>query len=230
MRIIEDDSIDEEFDTDDADSKAFAARGRERQCALRRETLPIERLVRFVLSPEGVVVPDIRCKLPGRGLWLTAQREAIAQAAKRNVFSRGFRTQASAPADLPELVAKLLRKDAANALSLANKAGLVITGYEKIKDAIGKGRVAWLLHARDAAASGRERLDRLMAATTADKDTGEQGSPVLPVLFDAEELSLALGRVNVIHIGLKQGEAAQRFQLALSKAVAFGPIPQDDAR
>lgn len=184
-----------------------------------------------MLSPHAIVTPDIRRKLPGRGLWLRASRVTLDEAMRRNIFAKGFRAPAKTPADLADVVDRLLRKDAIDALSLANKAGLVITGYEKIRDAIAKGRVEWLLHARDAAASGCERLDRAAGHRAAEDDTTKPGSvepglSVLPQLFTAAELSLALGRENVVHVGLKRGEAARRFRLALLKAVAFG----EDAR
>lgn len=180
------------------------------------------------------MTPDTRRKLPGRGLWLRARRAVVTEAMRRNIFAKGFRSPARAPADLADLVDSLLRRDAIDALSLANKAGLVLTGYEKIREAIAKGRVEWLLHALDAAASGCERLDRLAAYRTADGGTRNPGSEEpglssLPRMFTAAELSLALGRENVVHVGLKRGEAARRFRLALLKAVAYGENAQGEA-
>ena len=195
-----------------------------RQCALTNEHLTTDELIRFVLSPDQVVTPDLRRKLPGRGLWLTADETSIAQAVKKKLFARGFRQQAVVPDNLVDMIKKLLRKDALLALSLANKAGLVISGYEKIKSALGKGDVEQLLHAAEASSGGSDKLDRLFSATHA-KQAGSDDpnlvSGVLPRLFTGAELSLALGRSNVIHIGLKQGDMARRFHFALQKAAAF---------
>lgn len=199
-----------------------------------------------MLAPDATVTPDIRCRLPGRGLWLGADRDTIREAVRRNLFARGFRAPARAPEALAELVDNLLRKEALDALSLANKAGFVITGYEKIRDALTKRRLGWVMHARDAAEDGCQRLDRLAVASLGKTavDAGlpasdehgadehytnarETGGPVLPRFFTACELGLALGRQNVIHIGLKQEEAARRFRRALLKAVAFSERPQE---
>jgi len=190
-----------------------------RQCALSRKHLPTRCLVRFVLSPDNVPVPDLRCKLPGRGMWLSARRSIVREAAKKNVFARSFRKPVKISDDLPALVEKLMRKDALSALSLANKAGLVITGYEKIRAAIGRDRIGWLFHARDASPDGVKRLDRLMKKAMAgqgarqgggqdgtETPASDQTSPdgILPPLFACEELSLALGRENVIHVAIRK--------------------------
>jgi predicted RNA-binding protein YlxR (DUF448 family) len=181
--------------------------------------MPETELLRFVLSPTGEVTPDIKRKLPGRGVWIEARRAVIEQAMQRKHFARAFRQAASVPEDLAVLVEKLLHKEALSRLSLANKAGLVLTGYEKIRDAINKGLIGWLLHASDASENGSLKLDRRLTPDLA--QTTASFSGVLPSLFTAEELSLALGRGNVVHIGLKRGEAARRFQDALIKAAHY---------
>jgi predicted RNA-binding protein YlxR (DUF448 family) len=195
-----------------------------RQCALTRQQRPVDELIRFVLSPEQIVTPDLRCKLPGRGLWLGADKSIIAEAIKKKVFARGFRQKALVTDDLADMVEKLTRIEALHTLSLANKAGLVITGYEKIKRALAKGEVKWLLHAFEASRNGSDKLDRYFTpppTEPAQTDDQKQVSGVLTALFASNELNLALGRANVIHVGLKQGEMARRFTFALQKAVAF---------
>ncbi len=214
-----------------------------RQCALTREKCPTDELVRFVLSPEHVVTPDLRCKLPGRGLWLRANRATVDQAVKKKLFARGFKKKALASDDLVDMIEKLTRSAALDCLSLANKAGLVITGYEKIKRALAKGDVKWLLHAMEASRNGSDKLDRYFAPSRqeqedeedlVDADIVEPDDPndlkitngILSALFTGDELSLALGRSNVIHIGLKRGEMAKRFTFALKKCVAFNTHEQ----
>ena len=206
-----------------------------RQCALTKSHLPKTQMIRFVLSPDLLVTPDLRCKLPGRGLWLKADRSTIELAVKKNVFARGFRKKIVVKDDLADKIEEMSRKNALQLLSLANKAGLVITGYEKIRKALAKGHVKWLLHAKEAARNGSDRLDRYFAPAldkagqehqkgSKDQDGGEnvdQIAPPLPDLFTGEELSLALGRANVIHIGLKHGELARHFVVALQRTLAF---------
>ena len=186
--------------------------------------MPTSELIRFVLSPEQVVTPDLRCKLPGRGLWLSADRETITEAVKKKLFARGFRQKALANSDLPDIIHKLSRIEALHTLSLANKAGHVITGYEKIKRALAKGDVKWLLHAKEASHNGSDKLDRYFAPPDEEEVDASDQQPigaVLAPLFTGDELSLALGRPNVIHIGLKQGVMARRFTFSLQRTVAF---------
>ena len=215
-----------------------------RQCALTRKQLPTRELIRFALSPEHVVTPDLRCKLPGRGVWLCADRATIEEAVKKKLFARGFKQKALASPDLADIIHKLSRNDALLTLSLANKAGLVITGYEKIKRALAKGDVKWLLHAIEASRNGSDKLDRYFGPPREERededdlvsrDTRETGDPIdhnkipgiLSALFTGDELSLALGRSNVIHIGLKPGAMAKRFTFALKKCGAFNTRQQD---
>ncbi len=191
-----------------------------------------------------MVTPDLRCKLPGRGLWLKADRATIAEAIKKNSFARGFREKALVSDDLVDMIEKLTRIDALHTLSLANKAGHVITGYEKIKRALAKGDVKWLLHAMEASRNGSDKLDRYFDPPKEERDdeddlisrnTPETGDPIdhknitgiLSALFTGDELSLALGRSNVIHIGLKRGEMAKRFTFAHQKCGAFNTRQQD---
>ena len=200
--------------------------------------------MRFALSPQKTVTPDLRCKLPGRGLWLKADRATIVEAIKKNSFARGFREKALVSDDLVDMIEKLTRIDALHTLSLANKAGHVITGYEKIKRALAKGNVKWLLHAMEASRNGSDKLDRYFGPSREErededdlvsKDTRETGDPIdhknvpgiLSALFTGDELSLALGRSNVIHIGLKPGAMAKRFTFALQKCGAFNTRQQD---
>src|SRR5690606_38506391 len=104
-----------------------------RTCVVTREQRPPEDLIRFVPGPDGQIVPDVGRRLPGRGVWVTAERGAVAEAVKRKAFSKGLKRQVTAAADLPDLVERLLMKRATDALSLANKAGLVTTGFTRVE-------------------------------------------------------------------------------------------------
>ena len=179
-----------------------------RRCALTRTRRPKEELIRFVLGPDGVVVPDIKEKLPGRGVWLTAAHDRVADASKRNVFKRTLKAEAKVPEGLAETIDRLLADAALSALALANKAGEAVFGTAKIEEAIAKGRVLALIHAREAAEDGCRKLDG--------KFRGMMGENPVPAVsaFSADELGLASGRANVIHAALIQGGAALRFLAA----------------
>ena len=181
-----------------------------RRCAVTRALRPKDELIRFVLGPDGAVVPDLKEKLPGRGVWLTAAHDTVAEALKRNAFARAFKQEAKALQGLDAQVDKLFTEAATSALSLANKAGEVVFGNAKVKEAIPKGRVIALVHAREAAEDGCRKLDA--------KLRGKKGGTSLPVrVFTVDELGLASGRTNVIHAALIQGGAALKVLAAASR-------------
>lgn len=186
----------------------------ERQCAVTRIVRPRDELIRFVVDPQGKVVPDLKARLPGRGVWITAARDVLEQAVRKGHFSRAFRRPVIVDADLPDLVGTLLRRAALSALALANKAGAVTAGFAKVEEAIAKGRVAALIHAGEAAADGRRKLDSAL----------RRARPEAPIvcLFTAEELSLALGRTNVIHAAVTGSGAGAGFLGAVARLERFG--------
>jgi hypothetical protein len=187
-------------ETDEAD-------GPIRSCALTRERRPDRELLRFVLDPQGRVTPDIRRKLPGRGVWLTPTRDAVAEAVKRKLFPKAFRGPAETVPDLPAMVGEALAKAALQTLSLANKAGEVVTGFQKLDKQIETGDIAVLLHATDASQDGCGRLDRKLRALS-----HRHRQPVLVLRpFSSAEMSLALGRANVIHAAVKSAPIAEKF-------------------
>ncbi len=132
-----------------------------RMCAVSREVRPIDELIRFVVSPDGAVVADLKRKLPGRGLWVSASRTAVAEAVRRNQFSRGFKRDIRASKTLPADTENLLIRSAIEALAMAAKAGQAVSGYGKVEDALREGLVAALLHASDGAADGIRKLDAI---------------------------------------------------------------------
>jgi predicted RNA-binding protein YlxR (DUF448 family) len=182
-----------------------------RRCALTRATRPKDELLRFVLGPDGTVVPDLKEKLPGRGVWLTAARDSVAEAVKRKVFRRSLKAEAKAPEGLADRIDRLLADAALGALGLTNKAGEVVFGAARVEEAIGKGRVLALIHASEAADDGRRKLDG--------KFRGMGAEMLVPAvrIFTTDELGLASGRTNVIHAALIQGGAALKFLAAASR-------------
>ena len=166
-----------------------------------------EAMLRFALGPDGSVIPDIRRKLPGRGVWTRLSFETVNRAASKQAFSRAFRARAAAPVSLAETVDALLERDALQSLSIANKAGLVVAGAFKVDAAIESGGVAALIQASDGAADGAAKRTQVLTAKL-----GAEAKTVARVdLFTSRQLDLALGRANVIHAALKQGAASSAF-------------------
>lgn len=182
-----------------------------RRCAVTRKSRPKDELLRFVLAPDGTVVPDLKERLPGRGVWLTAAQDCVAEAEKRNAFARSLHENVKVPEGFAGIVDRLLADAALGALALANKAGEAVFGAAKVEEAIAKGKVFALVHAREAAEDGCRKLDG--------KFHGMAGETALQAVkaFSSDELGLASGRTNVIHAALIQGGAAVRFHAAASR-------------
>jgi predicted RNA-binding protein YlxR (DUF448 family)/ribosomal protein L7Ae-like RNA K-turn-binding protein len=215
-------------------------------------------MVRFVIGPDGSVVPDIAAKLPGRGYWVEARREAVEKAVNRHIFARAAakslkeaaKEAASAAAKEKEAVARhsegveakggdvgvaqkltvkvdpgladqlerLLVKSSLGLLGLARRAGQLITGFEKVREALRKEKGIALLHASDASDDGTGKLSRL-------------GFDVREInIFSRDELSLALGRENVVHAALKPGGIKDKLLAEIDRLEGFrqvnGPEPQ----
>ncbi|TCU70333.1 hypothetical protein EDE08_107147 [Bradyrhizobium sp. R2.2-H] len=180
-----------------------------RMCAVSREVRPIDELVRFVVSPQGEVVPDLKRKLPGRGMWITASRKVVAEAVRRHQFSKAFKRDLRIPQTLPTDIEALLVRSVTEALGIAAKAGQVVAGFGKVESALREGTVEVLIHASDGAADGIRKLDML-----ARQNTGNRGAePQIPVVtaLKSVELDLALTRSNVIHAALLAGPASRSF-------------------
>ena len=179
----------------------------ERTCIVTREVRSPEALIRFVAGPDGTVVPDLKHKLPGRGAWVSLSAEAVRQAVRKRLFARALKAEVKAPPGLAETIDEALRQDLRQALSLANKAGAVTSGFAKVEAAIAEGRVSALVHAAEAAEDGRRKL-----AGALRKRFGDAISAV-PVVdeLSGEELDLALGRSNVIHAAVAAGPGGDGF-------------------
>jgi predicted RNA-binding protein YlxR (DUF448 family) len=179
--------------------------GPQRRCIVTREALPKEKLVRFVVDPGGTVVPDIGGDLPGRGLWLRADRDILALAARKNHFAKAARRAVTVPPGLPEQVERLLTRRCLDLLGLARRAGFAVAGFEPVQSWLAAGRVGVLLAASDGAADGRRKLQ-----TTA-RQAGQDLAPV--ALFAGAELGAALGRDGAVaHVAVAPGRIADRLR------------------
>ena len=141
-------------------------------CAVSREQRPVDELIRFVVSPQGEVIPDIKRKLPGRGLWISASRQTVAEAVRRHQFSRGFKRDVRVAESLAADTETLLARAAVEALAIAAKAGQVISGFAKVEAALAdrkdRGAIAALVHASDGASDGIRKLQALARQNAAD--------------------------------------------------------------
>ncbi len=176
----------------------------ERTCIVTKTKAAPCAMIRFVVGPADEVVADLRHKLPGRGLWLTARADVVAEAVRRNAFARAFKAQVKVSATLPEEIEALLVENCLQALSMAKKAGQVIAGSFKVEAAI-KAGVTGLVHASDGSADGSRKLSQALR-----RKFGGQTRPEIN-LFTSPQLSLALGGTNVIHAALTEGAASEAF-------------------
>jgi predicted RNA-binding protein YlxR (DUF448 family) len=167
--------------------------GPNRRCIASGESRPIAQLVRFVVGPDDTIFPDVDQRLPGRGLWLSADRAMIETATSKRLFSKAARQNVHASADLADTVADLLKRRCLNHLGLARRAGLVVAGAEKVRAQLSSGRTAVLLEAADGSLPERIKITAL--------------APTLPVvdLFTGSELGAALGRDAAVHVALLPG-------------------------
>jgi predicted RNA-binding protein YlxR (DUF448 family) len=184
-----------------------------RLCALTRVSKPTAEMIRFVRSPQGDVVPDVRHKLPGRGLWITATRQAVEDSIKRNVFARGFKAEMRPPAGLAAQTDDLLARAALDALAIAGKAGLVLHGYAKVETTIGRGEAIAIIHAADGADDGKRKINAYLRGRSIEIPTIQA--------FTSAQLDLALGRSNVVHAALLAGSATNTFMARALRLTRF---------
>ena len=187
---------------------------RERRDLVSHEVMDESRLIRFVAGPDGQVVPDLGRKLPGRGLWVEASRASVEAAVKKNGFTRAAKTKLTAPADLADVVERLLARRCLDQLGLARREGVLISGFEKTAANLRAGKAAWVLEAADGSADGRGKILALARHHTA-KICGA---------FTADDLSLALGLENAIHAVLLAGGRADRWTIEVERLAGFRPL------
>ena len=192
---------------DDADTDAgprHAAAGTARLCVVTRDVKPTDEMIRFVVGPDGSVVPDLKRKLPGRGVWVTARRDVLAMAVKRGAFARAFRADVKVAPDLPATVERLMERALLDALAIARKARQVVTGHAKTEAAAEQGAAVAVLQASDARPEG---VRQIIAAIRRGSAADAANIVVIPA-FTSAQLDLALARPNVVHAALLAGRAS----------------------
>jgi predicted RNA-binding protein YlxR (DUF448 family)/ribosomal protein L30E len=190
---------------------AQAARGPQRRCLVTRTAGTRDHLIRFVLDPDHRVLPDLEERLPGRGMWLSADRDVVNRAVAGRLFARAARAPAVAEADLAATVERLLADRALGCIGLARRAGQVVVGFDQVRAALRASKAAVLIAAADGAADGRSKLRRL--------------APDLPLItaFARGELGACLGRDDVVHVAVAPGGLAQRLLRDVQRLAGFRP-------
>jgi predicted RNA-binding protein YlxR (DUF448 family) len=200
----------------DAGPKVSAS-GTERFCIVTRQVKPVGEMLRFVVGPDGNVVPDLKRNLPGRGLWITGTRDALEEAVKRKAFARGFKREIKLPVDFIAMTEHLLERAALDALAIVGKAGQAATGFAKVEAAIARHRIVALVHAKDAAADGVRKIE-----AAARRQFGDDGDKIRVVqTFTSAQMDLALGRSNVVHAALLTGAATDTFIARFARLERF---------
>mgnify|MGYP006284100753 CR=1 FL=1 len=198
------DALDKD-DDETADAAAGDIPGTHRRCIASGDVRPVTDLVRYVVGPEQTIVPDVDGRLPGRGLWLSANRDMVETAASKRLFAKAARGNVTVPANLSDTVADLLRRRCLNHLGLARRAGLVAAGAEKVRAKIATGRPGALFEAADGSPQERRKITDL--------------APDVPVVdvFTSLELGGALGREAVVHVALSDGDLTRRLLVDASR-------------
>lgn len=207
-------------DPTDLDDGPRTKSGVERMCAVTRQVAGIDDLIRFVSSPTGEVVADLKRKLPGRGLWVSLSHATVADAAKRNVFAKSFKRDLQVSKTLADDVDRLMVRGVMEALSMTAKAGQIVSGFAKVESAIEGQQAVALIHASDGAADGIRKLDAKINAVARKNAADSADFPVVSILT-TDELDLALGRANVVHAALLAGPASKTFLARCQTLIRF---------
>ena len=191
------------------------APGSERLCAATGEVTPVAEMIRFVVAPDGSVVPDLKRRLPGRGIWITATRPALRSALARKAFARSFKREVQVAGDLVDSTERLLEQAALDALAMTHKAGRSIIGFARVEAALGRERVAALIQGSDA---GRDGVRKLHASLQQRPDAE---NIVIIDTFAISQLDLAFGRANVVHAVLVAGPESEAFLVRVARLERF---------
>ncbi len=183
----------------------------ERRCALTLEVKPAAELIRFVVGPDGVLVPDTDARAEGRGVWVSLGQTSVAEAVRKKAFARSLKGPVEVPADLPALTRLRLEQRLLSSLQMAKKAGQLVTGMTRVKLALETGAAIALITASDAAPDGRKKLlATLKGASQAAREQGRAAADIPHFdLLDSGQLGLALGIESVIHAAPTQGAAGE---------------------
>jgi hypothetical protein len=180
-----------------------------RRCLVGGVTRLAEEMIRFVVAPDGVVVPDVAGRLPGRGFWLSARRDIVKTACAKKLFAKAARAQVTVAPGLDDEVERLLARRCLDLMGMARRAGQVAVGFEKVRTHLRTAEAGVLLAAADGAANGREKVAAL--------------APDVPLigLFSSTELGMALGREHAVHAVVAPGAIADKLLREAARLAGF---------
>ncbi len=211
--------------TSETRSGSHGHKPRERTDIASGQVCDPDRLIRIAFGPQGQLIPDLGQKLPGRGAWITPSRDAIVQAAKSGAFARAANAKVDVPTDFADMIEAGLRARIVGLLGMANRAGGLEYGFDKVRTAAGNGALIYRFEARDGASDGRGKIRVLAKAVARELETKE---PLVIGCFDGHELGAILGRDHMVHVGVKSGRFNGAFHHALSRLHGFVDfIPKD---
>lgn len=182
--------------SDEEGGEAFdPEKGPLRRCIVTRERHPVESMIRFVIGPDRVIVPDVQARLPGRGMWLSARKDVVEAALARKAFARAARAEVAVPVDMPAIIEAALTRRVIEILGLTRRAGQAVTGFAKAREWLVAGQVALLVHASDGSVDERNRL------------LNGRAVPVIAPL-SAQDLGRIFGRDHAVHVAVSAGRLA----------------------
>ncbi len=203
------------IDPSSGDEAARRGASLTRRCIVSNQCKPVAELVRFVVGPDNAVVPDITGRLPGRGIWLSADRNSLKTACARNLFDRAARRSVHVDANVAERVESLLARQCVDLLGLARRAGQAVSGFVKVRGWLQGQRAALLLAASDGAVDGREKLRRIA-----------RDLPIVTVL-DATELGIVFDRERAVHVAVAPGGLAEKLARTAIRLSGFRQMPEN---
>ena len=197
----------------------------ERRCIASGETRDPQHMVRFVLSPDGVVTPDVAGKLPGRGVWVSADRKSLEKVIALKSFARGFKGKAKTEGDLTELTERLLARRVLGLITMARKSSVIAMGFDQVQSMAREAAIAFRIEAKDGSKDGRSKIRTLSKAINREQDLPD---PVVIGCFTAEDIGKALGRESIVHAAVKPCRLAKSLAIEVNKLAGFRElIPAD---
>jgi predicted RNA-binding protein YlxR (DUF448 family) len=190
--------------------------GPNRRCVVTRAVRHRETMLRFVVAPDGGIVPDLDGRLPGRGIWLSPAPDVVETATAKGAFARGAKQKVVVPDDLPQRVDRLLEDRCVGLLGLARKAGQAVAGFEKVKSWLQKGRAGLILEASDGSEGGRDKLG------------AEHWDVPVRLALDSDALGRAFARTKAVHVAVEPGGLAKRLDADLARLARLRGLLADD--
>ncbi|MGI9352811.1 MAG: RNA-binding protein [Rhizobiaceae bacterium] len=184
-----------------------------RTCVATKEEKSPDEMIRFVLDPENRVVPDLKRNLPGRGVWVTAEKEKVLEVVKKNLFARGFNHAVKADAGLADMIEERLKTSLSGLVSMARKAGVAAIGQAKVEELARRGEILVLIQAADSDGDGKQKIGRLLEK--------QHQKPVTFEAFTSMELDQLLGTVNTVHVGFAESHLTGQVAKAIERIKAF---------